>query len=135
MATIISTGNLYAEIGRLAYTTAKFASAPLHPFTRADIGPLIAQSATLSHLALTLYRCNPTTLAQLAVDRAVTHLNAARSLFDIVHLRSNNMLNAPFVLRVANTAVAAIEAVWADTRPDQTAQAEPVGGNALSLST
>jgi hypothetical protein len=130
MATSISTGTLYAEIGRLGYTAAKMAAAPLHPFSRVDIGPLIAQSATLSHLALILYRWNPTRLAQPAVDRALTHLHAAQSLFDIVNLRSNNMLNASFVLQVANAAIAAIDAVWADTHHDKTAQAEPVGRNA-----
>jgi hypothetical protein len=134
MATSISTGALYAEIGRLGYAAAKLAAAPLHPFTRAHIGPLIAQSATLSHLALNLYSCNPTSLAQPAVDHALRHLHAAQSLFDIVNLRSNNMLKASFILQVANATIAAIDAVWPDTRLAQTGGAEAVSKDALALS-
>ena len=117
MATAIAAGTLYAAIGRLGYTTAKVAANPLYPFTQVDMGPLIAQSSTLSHLALTLYRCNPATLPQPAVDQALRHLHAAQSLFDIVYLRSDNVLNASFVLQAANAAIAAIDAVWADTPP------------------
>jgi hypothetical protein len=117
MATAITTGLLYAAIGRLGYTTAKVAGNPLHPFTQVDIGALIAQSSTLSHLALTLYRCNPATLPQRAVDQALRHLHAAQSLFDIIYLRPDNVLNASFVLQAANAAIAAIDAVWADPPP------------------
>jgi hypothetical protein len=105
MAQTTSVSQLYAGLTQLAYSASQMASVPLLPFTPPDIPRLLAHSTSLAAIAVNIHNRDPNALIQSAVEDALTHVQLAQSVFDLINGNATNALGSTTVFDIVTAAI------------------------------